>query len=104
MRARDIEAANGNFNAVFTASEFRLWGDQTYYRLGVVDIPAAPVDVRSKLQAYDGGPRRLLIKWKDLGSPLQVPGPSHRSGTHRAKGSRARDAGRLHHFPVAISA
>src|SRR4051812_43488946 len=69
VRQRDIEAANGNADAVFTASQFRLWGRPVYYRLGAVEIPTAPLDIRSKLQAYDEGPRQLLVKWKDLGSP-----------------------------------
>ncbi|HEY0565020.1 MAG TPA: hypothetical protein VGC88_05520 [Terriglobales bacterium] len=72
VRQCDIEAANGNPNAVFTASQFRLWGGPSYYRLGFVDIPTLPVDIRSKLQAYDEGPRQLLIRWKDLGSPSQA--------------------------------
>ena len=69
VRQRDIDAANGNSNAIFTAFQFRLWGRPSYYRLGAVDIPTLPLDIRSKVQAYDEGPRQLLIKWKDLGSP-----------------------------------
>ena len=69
VRQRDIEAANANPNAVFTASRFRLWGGPSYYRLGRLEASTMPLDVRSKVQSYDEGPRRLLIKWKDLGSP-----------------------------------
>ena len=69
VRQKDIEAANGNPNAVFTLSRFRLWGGPSYYRLSAVELPAQPLDVMSKLRAYDEGPRQLLINWKELGSP-----------------------------------
>ena len=69
VRQKDIDAANGNPNAVFTLSRFRLWGGPSYYRLGAVEVPPPTLDVQSKLRAYDEGPRQLLIKWKDLGSP-----------------------------------
>jgi len=67
VRQRDVQAANGNPNAVFTASRFRLWTGPAYYRLGEVEIPSAASNARHTSQP--GGARHMLIKWKDLGSP-----------------------------------
>ena len=67
VRQRDIQAADGNPNAVFTASRFRLWTGPAYYRLGEVEIPNAASSARHTSQP--GGARHLRIKWEDLGSP-----------------------------------
>ena len=68
VRQRDIDLARGHPDAVFTASRFRLWTGPAYYRLGTVQLPSPTSDACS--QRYDGA-RHVLIRWSDLGSPIE---------------------------------
>jgi hypothetical protein len=78
VRQKDIEAAQDNPNAVFNALRFRSWTGPEYYRLGCLqsenELPEAavtPADAK-------GNPRRLLIKWSDLGVPSKPGTVEHR--------------------------
>jgi hypothetical protein len=70
VRQKDIEAAQGNPNAMFALRRFRPWTGPEYYLLGSLQglgqVRAATV---CTAKDSNGDPRRLLIKWGDLGSP-----------------------------------
>ena len=69
VREQDIVAAQGNPDAVFTATRFRPWTGREYYRLGSVQtVEKAPVPPKVE-EARNEEPRHLLIKWSDLGCP-----------------------------------
>jgi hypothetical protein len=78
VRQRDIEAAQGNPNAVFTALRFRPWTGPAYYRLGFLQIRDEPRSAVA-LTPPNANPRRLLIKWSDLGVPSR-PGKFRHQG------------------------
>jgi hypothetical protein len=60
VRQQDIDAAQDNPDAVFAVLRFRPWTAPAYCRLTFLQISVTPAEVN---------PRRLPIRWSELGSP-----------------------------------
>ena len=79
VRQKDIEAAQDNPNAVFSAQRFRPWTGPEYYRLGCLQIVNGLPEPAVTPADANANPRRLRIKWSDLGV-LSKPGTVEHRG------------------------